>query len=207
MQTLKRVSLILAMCGLAASAAGCSGSSNSGTPSPPAPPFATSPAAAVGSGTVGSGTTSSGATGSTADPTTEVAASTSGNLGQIVTNQNGRTIYVFAKDTTPGQSACYGACAVKWPPLTFQPGSQITVSGINKSLFGQITRTDGTDQLTLDGHPLYTFSGDSAAGQTNGQGIDGTWYAVTPYGQPNTTGVSTSPSSGSSPTYGSGSGY
>jgi predicted lipoprotein with Yx(FWY)xxD motif len=127
----------------------------------------------------------------------------SASLGQTVTNQDGFTLYVFAKDTTPGQSSCYGSCAVKWPPLTVQPGSQITFSGINQSLVGYITRTDGTEQVTLAGHPLYTFSGDSAPGQTNGQGVDGTWYAVTPSGQPNSTGVS--PSSSSSSTSGSGS--
>jgi predicted lipoprotein with Yx(FWY)xxD motif len=119
----------------------------------------------------------------------------SSSLGQIVTNQDGFTLYVFSKDTIPGQSACYGACAVKWPPLTIQKGSQITVSGISQSLVGYITRTDGTEQVTLAGHPLYTFSGDNMPGQTNGQGVDGTWYAVTPDGQPNTS-SSSSTSSG-----------
>jgi predicted lipoprotein with Yx(FWY)xxD motif len=127
----------------------------------------------------------------------------SASLGQIVTNQDGFTLYVFAEDTTPGQSSCYNACAVKWPPLTVQKGSQITLSGITQSLVGSITRTDGTEQVTLAGHPLYTFSGDAAPGQTNGQGVDGTWHAVTPDGQPNT---GSSAQSGSSPTSGSGSG-
>ena len=52
----------------------------------------------------------------------------------IVTNQEAFTLYLFAKDTTPGRSSCSGACAEEWPPLTVQPGSRIIISGVNKSL-------------------------------------------------------------------------
>lgn len=141
--------------------------------------------------------------------TDDLNASQSSSLGQTVTNQDGFTLYVFASDTTPGQSSCYSACAQKWPPLTVQPGTQITVSGISQSLVGNITRTDGTEQITLGGHPVYTFSGDSGPGQTNGQGVDGTWHVVMPSGQPDLTGSSSSGSgtgSGSYPSTGSGSG-
>jgi predicted lipoprotein with Yx(FWY)xxD motif len=61
-----------------------------------------------------------------------------------VTNQDGFTLYLFAKDTT-GRSSCSDACAAEWPPLTVQPGSRIIISGVNKSLVGYITHTDGTE--------------------------------------------------------------
>jgi len=53
-----------------------------------------------------------------------------------VTNKDGFTLYLFAKDTTPGRSSCSGACAEEWPPLTVQPGSGIIISGVSKSLVG-----------------------------------------------------------------------
>jgi predicted lipoprotein with Yx(FWY)xxD motif len=107
------------------------------------------------------------------------------SLGKVLVDGRGRTVYVFAKDA-PGTSNCDATCAVQWPPVsapTPLPGSLPGVTGT----LGTTTRTDGSAQLTVAGHPLYTFSGDSAAGQTGGQGIrlnGGLWTVVSPAGRP-----------------------
>ena len=107
----------------------------------------------------------------------------SAKLGTIVTDQAGRTLYLFEKDTGP-TSTCSGACAQAWPPLLTgaAPGAG---PGATSSLIGSSRRSDGTMQVTYAGHPLYTFSGDRAAGQTNGEGLTAFgagWYVLTPQG-------------------------
>jgi predicted lipoprotein with Yx(FWY)xxD motif len=100
-------------------------------------------------------------------------------LGAYLTNGSGWTLYLFAKDTpNNGTSACYGGCAKTWPP--FYAANLNLTPGLNASSFGTITRTDGSKQLTYNGWPLYHFAPDKAAGQTNGQGIVGLWYVVSP---------------------------
>jgi predicted lipoprotein with Yx(FWY)xxD motif len=88
-------------------------------------------------------------------------------------------VYVFKNDA-PGTSNCNGNCATTWPPLqataAAAPGGG---SGVTGSI-AVITRSDGVRQLTYKGAPLYRFSGDSAAGDTKGQGIGGVWSAATP---------------------------
>jgi predicted lipoprotein with Yx(FWY)xxD motif len=96
-----------------------------------------------------------------------------------VTNSKGFTVYWFAKDTST-TSACSGACAGAWPPVvgTPQAASGVTLTG----KLGTIKRSDGTLQATYNGHPLYLFTGDSAMGQTAGNGVNAfgaLWYAVT----------------------------
>ena len=133
---------------------------------------------------------------------------TNSTLGAIVVDSSGRTLYRFDKDSaSPPTSNCTGACAQLWPPVLV--GTQISLSGIDRSLLGTIKRPDGSVQLTLHGWPLYRYAGDSAAGQIIGEGIGGTWFAVHPTGAKalaSTTGSnsSTGTSSGSSGT-GSGS--
>jgi predicted lipoprotein with Yx(FWY)xxD motif len=103
------------------------------------------------------------------------------SLGTIVVDGSGRTLYRFDKDSaSPPTSNCTGACAQLWPPILV--GTQITLSGINRSLLGTIKRSDGAVQLTLNGWPLYRYEGDSAPGQTNGEGVGGVWFAVRPTG-------------------------
>ena len=113
--------------------------------------------------------------------------SISSNYGQILASSSGYTYYMFEPDTAT-TSACYGACATTWPPVTVASGaSPLVTGGVNKSLIGTITRTDGSKQITYDGHPLYTFKGDSGPNLTNGQGIDhfgGYWYVIAVSGQP-----------------------
>ena len=96
----------------------------------------------------------------------------------VLTNAKGRTLYWFAPDTAT-RSACYGTCAAYWPPVQ---GAVTAGPGVIGRL-GTITRSDGSVQATYDGHPLYTYVGDTAAGQANGNRLNlngGLWYEVTP---------------------------
>lgn len=130
------------------------------------------------------------------------------SIGTVLVSSSGRTIYWFAKDTST-TSNCNGACVTFWPPVkgpvTAAPGT--TLPG----QLGTITRADGSIQATYDGHPLYTYTGDSAAGQTTGNDQDsagGFWFAMTPSGaKPGKSGTSPSPSSSSSSGGGSYGGY
>jgi predicted lipoprotein with Yx(FWY)xxD motif len=103
----------------------------------------------------------------------------SGSAGIWLTDQTGKTLYIYTKDTGT-TSACYGACATAWPPFT-ATGS-VTVNGqfLDASLIGSTSRTDGTTQVTYGGHPLYYYVKDTAAGQITGQGVGGVWYLLGP---------------------------
>lgn len=114
---------------------------------------------------------------------TQVSASAAGDLNPVLINAVGRTLYRFDKDTAhPSKSNCDGACAVKWPPVLVKPGATIFVDGVSPSEIGTVKRDDGTVQVTVGGWPAYTFSGDSKAGDINGEGVGGTWYGLTPTG-------------------------
>jgi predicted lipoprotein with Yx(FWY)xxD motif len=94
----------------------------------------------------------------------------------VLTNAKGFTLYSFAPDT-PATSKCYGSCAAYWPPVT---GTTAAGQGLPGKV-STITRTDGSHQLTYNGHPLYTYIGDSAPGQANGNNINlngGLWHEV-----------------------------
>jgi predicted lipoprotein with Yx(FWY)xxD motif len=94
----------------------------------------------------------------------------------VLTNGKGFTLYSFAPDT-PTTSKCYGSCAAYWPPVT---GTAAAGSGLPGKV-GTITRTNGSHQLTYDGHPLYTYIGDSAPGQASGNNLNlngGLWHEV-----------------------------
>ena len=95
----------------------------------------------------------------------------------VLTNSAGKTLYWFVPDTSTA-SKCTGSCATYWPPVT---GPVTAGSGVTGTL-GTITRADGTVQATYDGHPLYTYIGDTAAGQAKGNGLNlsgGLWYEMT----------------------------
>jgi predicted lipoprotein with Yx(FWY)xxD motif len=100
-------------------------------------------------------------------------------LGGVLVDSNGRTLYGFTKDVN-GMSTCDGACASAWPPLTIN-GSTLP-AGLDATIFSVITRADGSHQLKAGKWPLYRFSGDAAAGDVNGQGSGGSWFAVNPTG-------------------------
>lgn len=94
----------------------------------------------------------------------------------VLTNGAGRTLYWFAPDTST-KSACYGSCASYWPVVT---APQKAGPGVHGTL-GTIQRTDGLTQETYNGHPLYTYAGDSAPGQANGNNLNlngGLWHEV-----------------------------
>lgn len=104
-------------------------------------------------------------------------------LGKILVDSQGRTLYLFKKDSR-GRSACSGECAKFWPPLRVD-GKPTAGSGINASKLGTISRSGGKRQVTYNGHPLYTFLQDSRPGQTNGQGVTAfgaTWFVLSPAG-------------------------
>ena len=94
----------------------------------------------------------------------------------VLTNASGRTLYLFVPDT-PSRSNCNSSCAAYWPPVTGDPVAGRGVTG----RLGTIKRSDGSTQATYNGHPLYTYVGDSAPGQANGNGLNlngGLWYEV-----------------------------
>jgi len=99
-------------------------------------------------------------------------------VGNYLVNATGWTLYLYTSDTpNSAKSTCYGGCATYWP--IFYVANLTVPAGLNQSAFGTINRTDGTKQLTYDGWPLYYYLGDKAPGQLSGQGVGGTWYAVT----------------------------
>ncbi|MFC9606805.1 SCO0930 family lipoprotein [Streptomyces niveus] len=100
-------------------------------------------------------------------------------LGEIVVDAKGMTVYRFKKDTAwPMTTACTGACLEKWPVVA--PVDKNDTEGIIKKGFVTFDRPDGIKQQTIDCWPIYTFAGDAKPGDTNGQGVGGTWYAVAP---------------------------
>ncbi len=102
------------------------------------------------------------------------------SLGKIlVAGSNGRTLYIFDQDGT-NKSNCTGQCAQIWPPLPVS-GRPSAGPGVKASKLGEIRRGHG-HQVTYAGHPLYEFDGDSAAGQTSGQGDMG-FYVIAPSGK------------------------
>jgi predicted lipoprotein with Yx(FWY)xxD motif len=106
------------------------------------------------------------------------------SLGKILVTSQGRTLYLFAPDKH-GKSTCYGSCASYWPPLLVT-GKPTAGPGVKASLLGVTVRKDGKHQATYNGHPLYSYVGDTAAGKTSGQGLNlsgGLWWVVSPAGQ------------------------
>ncbi len=104
-------------------------------------------------------------------------------LGNILTDGQGRTLYLFEKDTK-NTSSCYNTCAANWPP--FLPQGQPTLgNGVKSDLVGTTQRTDGSTQLTYNGWPLYYFAKDQQPGDAKGQGVGDVWYTVTPSGESN----------------------
>jgi len=105
------------------------------------------------------------------------------SLGKILVNSQGRTLYLFQKDSGT-TSECTGACAANWPPPRANSPPRIG-GGANASLVASTMRSDGGRQITYNNHPLYTFVKDTKAGDTNGEGLTafgGTWYAISPAG-------------------------
>ncbi len=152
---LAAIALTVAACGSSASSS--SSAAQSSSPAAPA-----SSAAAAGAGSSASSAS---------------LLSTTVNGTKVLTNAKGFVLYWFAPDT-PTSSKCTGSCATYWPPVT---GPATAGSGVTGTL-STITRSDGTKQATYDGHPLYTYAGDTSPGQAKGNGLNvsgGLWYEMT----------------------------
>ncbi|MDN3260718.1 SCO0930 family lipoprotein [Streptomyces sp. CSDS2] len=144
-------------------------------------------AAAPGGGTAigaGNGYGADGTQDSTAPgaPAGELTVASDPGLGKVLTDGSGLTLYRFDKDTAdPSRSNCSGDCATTWPPV---PADDATAgAGIDRALLGEVTRADGSKQLTIGGRPAYRYAEDVNAGDVNGQGVGGTWFALTPAGE------------------------
>ena len=155
---------------------------------------ASSSAAAPAASPAGGSSSSAGA--SSSGGTVITTAKSSG--GTVLASSSGRAVYLWAKDTGD-MSNCNGACAGAWPPVT-TTGTATASGGAKASDIGTITRSDGTKQVTYDGHPLYYFSGDSGPGAASGQGSDAfgaKWWLVAPTGSDVTAGVTSFTAGGS----------
>jgi predicted lipoprotein with Yx(FWY)xxD motif len=107
-----------------------------------------------------------------------------GDLGTFLVGPDGRTLYLFEKDTGM-ESTCSGACASAWPPL-LTTGAPAAAGEATAGLLGTTARDDGTVGVTYAGHPLYYYAGDTAPGDTNGQELDdygAEWYVIAPSGK------------------------
>jgi len=161
--------------------AACSGS-GSGTTAPSA---SSAPSAAASSAAPSSAAPSASAGGSASASSDSYEIKTATNAaitGSFLTGEDGKTLYVFKKDTQgSGKSTCNAGCADKWPAFTLDGSEQATAGdGVTASKISMITRDDGTKQVAYDGWPLYYFASDSAAGDVNGQGVGEVWFVATP---------------------------
>ena len=106
-------------------------------------------------------------------------------LGKVLADGRGHTLYLFEKDKN-GMSSCNGACAAYWPAV-LSAAKPRAGAGVRASLLGRTKRADGRREVTYAGHPLYTFVGDTKAGQTTGEGLTdfgAAWDAIAPNGKP-----------------------
>lgn len=101
------------------------------------------------------------------------------DLGTILVDGSGFTLYVFTQDTD-GDSVCYDDCAALWPPV---PADTPVSSNLDASIFGSTTRTDGSEQLTVNDMPLYLYTPDTSPGDVTGQGFGGVWFVVDAAGE------------------------
>jgi len=119
----------------------------------------------------------------TGSRTVELNLTLNDQIGNYVSDGAGRTLYRFDNDSAkPPKSTCNGDCAKTWPPLLIKSPGKIFPNGINPKILGYVERADGHCQVTINGWPVYYFSGDAKAGDFRGQGLSGKWFAVTATG-------------------------
>jgi len=131
----------------------------------------------------GSGSPTSSASTSPSPTGEKIAVATNAKLGSFLVDESGMTVYLFVADTGTA-STCYSTCAIIWPPV-LTTGAPQAGTGVQASLLGTTTRTDGKVEVTYGGHPLYYFMQDKAAGDVKGQGINGfgaLWWVLSPSG-------------------------
>jgi predicted lipoprotein with Yx(FWY)xxD motif len=102
------------------------------------------------------------------------------NLGKFLTGADGKTLYIFTKDTAANASVCVDACLASWPPLVATGGTAPAAPTGATGTFATFARADGTMQVSYNGKPLYYFGKDTKAGDTNGQGVGGVWFIAAP---------------------------
>ncbi|MFF4182433.1 SCO0930 family lipoprotein [Streptomyces sp. NPDC001691] len=130
----------------------------------------------------GGGYGQAGGAPSSAKQAGQLAVSDSKDLGKVVTDSAGFTLYRFDKDTaSPPRSNCEGDCAKAWPAVPAD--GAMAAAGTDQSALGSVTRADGTKQLTIGGWPMYRYAKDTNPGDTNGQNVGGTWHAAAPDGK------------------------
>jgi len=168
--------LLLAACG---SSSGSGGYSSSGGTTPTASTAQnttpTSSGSGYGGGKYGSGSTPTASSSSNLIKT--ASATVSGQSKTILTNAQGMTLYYRTSDVPPA-NVCSGGCAGAWPPLIFSGSGAPTSSASLPGKLTVVTDANGK-QVEYNGHPLYTFSGDTSAGQTTGEGVGGVWHVAT----------------------------
>ena len=176
----RRLSLIPVLAGFAvlgALLAGCGSSGSSSTSS-----SGTATSASSSGGSYGSAATSTASSSGGGAATVDVADNS--ELGKILSDADGKTVYYFLKDKN-GKSSCNGACAAAWPPFMTQ-GQPQAGSGVTASKLTTTKRSDGSTQVVYNGWPLYYYAGDKAPGDTTGNELDqfgAEWYAITPAGE------------------------
>ena len=176
------LTLAVAATALTAVLSGCGGSSYSSSSSAAAPTASTAASTGSSGGAYGGGGASTAASGSSAKGVSVTVKHD--KLGSVLAAGPKRlTVYLFEGDHG-SVSACSGACAKVWPPLT-SAGAATAGAGAKASDIAMITRSDGTQQVTYKGHPLYYFATDKDAGDTYGEGVKSfgaDWYALSPSG-------------------------
>lgn len=156
-------------------------------------------------GSSGSSANAGAGSGSSGTQMVSTVKTTSGSHGTYLVDGSGHALYLFAKDKG-GKSSCSGSCATFWPPAEVH-GTPKASGSVQAADLGTFKRSDGSEQLTYNGHPLYYYSQDSSPGDTNGQGkvgFGGKWNLVSPAGT--AIGGTNKASGGSSSSGGSGSG-
>jgi predicted lipoprotein with Yx(FWY)xxD motif len=113
-----------------------------------------------------------------------VAVADNPQLGEILVDGDGRTLYLFEKDES-NESYCNGECAKVWPPYTTKGGPKAS-QGAEAAKLGTLKREDGSTQVTYNGAPLYLYASDTQPGEANGNEVDqfgAEWYALRPSGE------------------------
>ena len=165
-----RIGFLTAIGGLALVLAACSSSGSSSAPSAAAPSAAPTTAASAATSAAASAAAGGALT----------LATGTGPVGTYLTGVDGKTLYIFTKDSA-NKSVCVDACAAKWPPVIVTGSAPAAPAGVTGALT-TFARADGSMQLAINGLPLYYYAPDTKAGDTTGQGVGGVWFIATPDG-------------------------
>jgi predicted lipoprotein with Yx(FWY)xxD motif len=159
--------------------AGCGGGSSSSSSTSSEPSSSENESTSATTSSEGGAAESEADAGSSGEAT--IASAEVGGVGTVLVDSEGMTVYLYTPDKGT-ESTCYGGCESAWPPVVAE-GKPSAGEGATSSALGTTKRKDGTMQVTYNGHPLYTFSGDSAPGEANGQEDDGTWFVMNEAGE------------------------